>query len=111
MSSDLLNDFVIEVPRVPQEAPSNVICVFETLEDIACDGELRALSKLCSDALAGCMGTLHPVVVAGSGSLSDMLLEDDNVGIGDFDRVGGGEERSNALVNSLGAERGGGGCR
>lgn len=63
MSSDLLNDLVIEVSRVPQEAPSDVICVLETFKDICRERKLRTLSKLCSCALAGCVGALHPAMM------------------------------------------------
>lgn len=58
--------------------------MFKTLEDVVGDRELRALSKLCSHVLALDMGTLHPAVVVRGSSLGDMLLEDDDIGIGDF---------------------------
>lgn len=39
MSSDLLNDLVIEVSRVTQEIAGNVICVLETFEDVGGEWE------------------------------------------------------------------------
>lgn len=79
MSSDLLNDLVIEVPGVTQEVASDVICVLETFEDIGGDWELGALSELSSLNFSLAVDVLHPAVVVRGGSLSDVLLEDDNV--------------------------------
>jgi hypothetical protein len=87
MSSDLLNDLVIEMAGVTQEVPGNVVCMFQALEDVIGDRELRSLSKLCPLGLALEMDVLHPAVMVGGGSLGDVLLEDDDVGIGDFFRI------------------------
>lgn len=87
MSSDLLDDGIVEMPRVTQEITSNVICVLDALEDIGCNWELPTFSELSSDVLALEVDVLHPAVVIGGSGLSDVLLEDDDVGIGDFDRV------------------------
>lgn len=67
MSSDLLNDGVIEMARVTQETTSDIVCVLDALEDVGCNWELRSLSKLCSDVLALEVDVLHPAVVVGSG--------------------------------------------
>ena len=61
--------------------------MFQALEDVVGDRELRSLSELCSLGLALEMDVLHPAVVVGGGSLGDVLLEDDDVGIGDFFRI------------------------
>jgi len=111
MSADRVDDRVIEMARVTQEASGNVIGMFETLKDIFCDGELRALSKLCSHILFRGVDALHPAMVVGGSCLSHMLLENDDVGVGDLDRVGGREDGSDALVDGLGAEGRGSWCR
>ena len=94
--------------RVAQEAIGDIVCVLETLEDIGGDWELRAFSELSSNVLALAVDVLHPAVVVRSRFLRDVLLEDDNVGIGDGLCVGGGEDGSCSLVDGLGAE---GWCR
>jgi hypothetical protein len=58
--------------------------MFQALEDVVGDRELRSLSELCSLGLALEMDVLHPAVMVAGGSLGDVLLEDDDVGIGDF---------------------------
>src|SRR5947207_2523475 len=94
MSSDLLNDGVIEMARVAQETPSDIVCVLDALEDVGGKWELRSLSKLCSDVLALEVDVLHPAVVVGSGRLGDVLLEDDDVGVRDLYGIGRGEDGS-----------------
>ncbi len=108
MSADLLDDGVIKVAGVTQEISSNVVGVLETLEDIGGHRELGTLSELRSLTLNLSVDILHPGVVVRGGCLGDVLLEDDNVGVGNFNRVGRGEQRSNSLVNGLGVE---GRCR
>ena len=105
MSADLLDDRVIEMARVTQEVSGDVICVFETLEDIGGDRELRAFAELSSLAFACCVDVLHPAVMVGSLGLGDVLLEDDNVGIRDFLRVQGGDDGSYSIVDGLCVER------
>jgi hypothetical protein len=108
MPADLLDDGVIEMSGIAQEVASNVVCMLETLEDIGGDWELRAFPELRSLNLSGSVDVLHPAVMVRGRGLADVLLEDDDVGIWDFDRVRRGEERSNSLVNGLGVGRG---CR
>lgn len=77
--SDLLDDRVIEVTRVTGKTSANLVCVLEALEDIAGDGELRALSELGPLSLALGVDVLHPAVMVGSRLLRDVLLEDHDV--------------------------------
>ena len=46
MSSDLLDDIVIEVARISEEIPGNVIRVPQSFEDCVLEWELTSLSKL-----------------------------------------------------------------
>lgn len=85
--SHLLDDRLIEVTRVALEVISNAVLVLDALEDIGCYGELGALSELCSDVLTFEVNFLHPVLVAGSSNIVNVLLEYHNVVIGDFDSV------------------------
>lgn len=84
MSSDLLDDRVIEVAGVSKETASNVVCVLHALKDIGRDWELGALSELCSLNLTLQVDVLHPAVVVGSRCLGDMLLENNDVGVWDL---------------------------
>jgi hypothetical protein len=78
--------------------------MLDALKDIGRNRELRSLSKLGSFVLTVEVDVLHPTVVVRGGGLSNVLLEDDDVGVGNFYRVGGGEKRSNSLVDCLCAE-------
>jgi len=104
MSSDLLNDSVIKMARITQEIAGNIVCMLDALKYISSDRELGSLSKLSPLGLALGVDVLHPAVVVRGSSLGDVLLEDDNIGIRDFNRVGRGEERSNTLMDGLCAE-------
>jgi hypothetical protein len=87
MSSDFLDDRIIEMSRVTQEITRNVVSVPDALEDIGCKWELPSFSKLSSYVLALKVDVLHPAVVVGGSGLGDVLLEDDDVGIWDLDGV------------------------
>jgi len=67
--ADLLDDRLIEVTRVAQEATGDIVCVLDTLEDIGRDGELRALAELGPLALGGLVGAVDPELVVGGRGL------------------------------------------
>lgn len=105
MSADLLDDRVIEVAGVAQEAASDVVGVFQAMEDIiGREWELRTLPEFGSDVLALEVDGVDPALVAIDSGLGDVLLEDDDVGVRDSLSVGGREERSNAFVDGIRAE-------
>lgn len=106
--ADLLDDRLIEMTRVAQEATGDIVCVLDTLEDIGRDGELGALAELGPLALAGLVGVVDPELVVSGLGLRDVLLEDDDVGVGDRLCVYGGDDGSSIAVDGLGAE---GRCR
>ena len=62
--------------------------MLDTLEDIGGDRELPSFSELSSKVLALEVDVLDPAVVVGGSSLGNVLLEDNDVGVGDLDRVG-----------------------
>lgn len=65
MSADLLDDRLIEVARVAQEAASDIVGVFQAMEDIVGrDGELRTLPEFGSDILALEVDVIQPAMVA-----------------------------------------------
>ena len=98
VSSDELNDGLIEVSGISLEGISNAVHVLNTLEDIRCNRELRPFSELGSLILALEVDILHPVLVGGSRSVGDVLLEDDDVGIGDFYGIRLGEDGSSTYA-------------
>lgn len=108
MVSDLLDDGVIKVARVAQEIRANLVCVFETLEDIGGDGILRPLSKLSPLGLALGVDVLHPAVMLRRSLVRDVLLEDHDVGVGDCYSIGRGDEWCRVTVDGLCVE---GWCR
>jgi hypothetical protein len=87
MSSDLLNNRVIEMARVAQEIPRDIVGMLEALKDVGRNSELRSLSKLGSLGLAVEVNVLHPAVMIRGSSLGDVFLEDNNVGVGYFNGI------------------------
>jgi len=80
MFADLFDDRVIKVTGVTQEVTANVICVFETLEDIGGNWELPSLSELGSLSFASGVDVLNPAVMLTGRCRGDVLLEYNNVG-------------------------------
>ena len=93
---DLLEGLVIKVAGVADEATDDVVCVLETLEDVGGDGELGALAELHALILSLGVDALHPLVVL-LGVL-DVLLQNDNVGVGDNLLGGGGRQHGGSVV-------------
>ena len=91
MSSDLLDDRVIEMARVTQEIPRDIVGMLEALKDVGRDRELRSLSKLGSLGLAVEVDVLHPAVMITGSSLGNVFLEDNDVGVGHFNGIRGGD--------------------
>jgi hypothetical protein len=110
VSSDLLDDIVVKVARVAEEATGDVVGVLETLEQLGGDGELRALPKFGPLALLGDMHVLNPSMVGGSAIVLDVALELDHVVVGDLLGIGGGKERRDILVDGADVE-GRGSCK
>lgn len=61
--------------------------MFETVKDVAADGELGALAELGALRLAFSVDVLHPGVMVRGRLVSDVLLEDDDVRVGHLNRV------------------------
>ena len=61
--------------------------MLDPFKNIGGEGELRPLSKLGSLVLVVEVDVLHPAVVIRGSSLGDVLLEDDDVGIRNFDGI------------------------
>jgi hypothetical protein len=87
MSSDLLNDGVIKMAGVTQEAASDIVGMLDAFKDIGRDGELRSPSKLASLGLAVEVDVLHPAVMIRGSSLGNVFLEDDDVRVWDFNGI------------------------
>ena len=87
MSSDLLNDGIIKMAGVTQEAASDIVGMLDALKDIGGNRELRSLSKLASLSLAVEVDVLHPAVMIRGSSFGNVFLEDDNVRVGDFNGI------------------------
>lgn len=104
MISNLLDDGIIKVTRVAQEVRANLVGMFKTLEDTRCNRELRPLSQLGPLGLTFDVDILHPAVVDGCGLLGYMLLENNDVRVGDFDSIGSREYGSRFTVDCFGVE-------
>ena len=84
MSSDFLNDRVIKLAGVAQEVPRDIVRMLDSVEDSRGEWELRPLSKLCPLSVE----ILHPGVMISRCNLVDMLLEDDDIRVGDMFGIG-----------------------
>lgn len=104
MSPDLLNDLVVKVTGVTQQATGDVVGVLETLKEIVCNGELRTLAELGPLVLAGSVDVLDPGVVGGRVGVLDVLLEDDNVRVWNLLGVDRGDDGSCVIVDGAGVE-------
>ena len=98
---DRLDDVLVKVARVTHEGSSNVVCVLHALKDGVDDGHLGALSQLHLAGLHRRVQILDPAMVFGSERLVDVILEDDNVRVGDLLRVDRREERRVLAVDAL----------
>lgn len=83
-----LDDILIEVTRVAQQLAGDVVCVLQAREDGLLITEHAALAELHALLVPVFMDTLDPRVMSLGGALSNMVLEDNNVGVGDVLRGG-----------------------
>jgi hypothetical protein len=79
VSSDLVNNIIVEVARISKQTAWNVISVLEPIVDLLEEGELGALLELHLLVLGVKVEVLHPVVVGVGMVISHMVLEDNNV--------------------------------
>jgi hypothetical protein len=89
--SDLLDSLLIEVTRVSEQRAGNVVGVLEA----AVDGALLQIAS----AVAGGMDILDPGMVIRSLGITDVLLEDNDVGVWDFYGIDRGQDRSSILMD------------
>lgn len=100
MSADLLDDIFVEVTRVTDQRTSNVKGVLETQVGFVTEAEERPLLQLSPLALR-VMDVLHPAVVSRSELGSDVLLENDDVGVGNLLRVGGRQDGGSFIMDGV----------
>lgn len=74
VSPDLLDDLVIEVAGIAQEAVGNLVGMFDTAEDVVADVE-AAPPELCPSLLSLPMDLLDPRVMICYSRLGNILLE------------------------------------
>lgn len=83
MSSDLLDCGVIKVAGVAHEVTADLVGVLKALKDSVDERELAALPQLkLTRLLAGGVNRAQPGVVVGGVRVSHMLLELDDVAVG-----------------------------
>ena len=103
---DLLDDLFIEVARVAEEVLAELESVLQAVEDIVHERSLAALPQL--GKLIGARGVdlLDPGVVVLSGGVGYVLLELDDVRVGDDFGVRRRENGGGVAMNGLMAELG-----
>lgn len=107
MPADFFNGAIVEVTSVTHEASANRVSVLQTIEDLLAERELAALSQLLlAGLLVGRVDRVEPDMVVSGVLICHMLLELDDVAVGNDLSVGRRQERSGISVNSLCAERG-----
>lgn len=83
MPSDLLDDGLIKVARVSEEAAGNIVCMFDSIENTSRDRKLRAFAQLSSVNLGRGVCVFDPEMVGSSCVFSNVVLEDDDIRIRD----------------------------
>ena len=101
----LLDGGILEMARVAKEVASNLEGVGETTVSVVGNGEVTALPKLNALLLTITVELLDPGLVIRSARVAHMLLELDNVGVGDLLSICRGKERCDTIVDGLVAER------
>lgn len=79
VATNLLDDRLVEVPRVPKEAACDAVGMLQTIESIADKGELGAFAELMLLVFRRGMNVLHPAVVHGGSGMRHVVFEDDHV--------------------------------
>ena len=105
VSSDLLDDLLIEMSRVTQKASSDIVCVLKSTE--RCYRELRSLGQIPLSRLDLNMLVLYPIVMRTSCSVCNVFLEYNNIGIGDLCSLCRGKKGSGFVVDGVNKDWGG----
>ena len=84
----LLDGGILEMARVAKEVASNLEGVGETTVSVVGNGEVTALPKLNALLLTITVELLDPGLVIRSARVAHMLLELDDVGVGNLLSVG-----------------------
>lgn len=111
VSPNLLDDILIEVAGVAEEAAGDVVGVLEALKHLVDDGELRALAQLGPLGLARAVDLLDPGVMSGRIIVLDVALELDDVRVGDLLGVDRGDDGSSVVVDRAGVQDRGSCCQ
>lgn len=103
MPADLLDDLIIEVAGVADQAASNAVGVLEAGEDVIDKREGGTLPELSLAELDFSVKVIDPAVVRESEVLGDVVLELDDVAVWDGLCVGRGNDGS-CVVFDVGEE-------
>lgn len=82
--ADLLKDVLAKVARVAKETAGDLVSVLETVEGGLKERHLTTLAKVRPRLLGGGVQVLDPAMVSSSSVVADVVLEDNNVGVGDL---------------------------
>lgn len=103
--SDLLDGGGLEMTSITTEAITNVVGVLHSTKELISRGEKASLAELKALLLAILMDVLNPVVVRVSAGGVDVVLELDDVRVGDGISVGSAHDRGRIMVDSANLER------
>lgn len=104
MPADLLDDLIIEMASVAQEVLANLVGVLQAAEDIVNQGDLAALLEVGANVLARGVNLLDPALVCRGRVLGYVLLELDDVRVGDRLGVGRRKNGRGIAVDGLKAD-------
>lgn len=105
VSPDLLDGLIVEVTGVTGEETTNLVGVLQAAKDLIGEGELATLPQLkLPSLLAGAVNRVQPDMVVGGTLLVHVLLELDDVFIGDHLSVGRRQDRGSITVNGAGSK-------
>lgn len=104
--AELLNDVRVEMTGVALESITDGESVLHAIENLADEVLAAALAQLEVLLLLGTLvNGLDPAVMVARGGVINVILELDDVRVGDMVGINGAQKRCGTTVNSLGAER------
>lgn len=75
--------------RVAEELVGNVVRVLEAVEHVTNERDLSTLSELVTSGFGTRVQLLNPRVVGSGAAMTDVVLEDNDVGVWDLVGIGG----------------------
>lgn len=98
---DLLDGLVIKMAGVPEEILANLVCMLQTVKHVVDQRHLAALLQVLASVLAGGVDVLDPSMMGRSRAVIDVLLELDDIRVGNNLGIRRGENRGMFAIDGF----------